>query len=673
MSLSDNNAEAAALARLGSVERGVYEKPSPEVLDPGIYLLASQTAHGFTAGQVVRWGNGSSGPLSWDNGSIIIGGDPAPPWVLASIGQIGGGILGIITQVLGPDRFRVLVGGIGKCPALASSGALSSSDLPAPGWFLGMTAGTLMSYGYESNRVAWILPDSRLMMVGVRSYSERSGVYQLVRETFNNASWHPRGLLDSYFDASMPYPYGSDAASSNGCLPWFHATINPLMAGQEFGEWESLGPGTVGQVLTMVTASGTYEAPGALKPAWQTISPATLGAVPTARTITAGSGLTGGGDLSADRTLAIAASGVSAGSYGSTTTIPVLTIGADGRVTAATTASISTTPDTVLGVSSNGWIKRTGVNTYAANTTIPWGDLSSVPSTFAPSAHTHDAGDITTGTLGVARGGTGAATLTGYVKGAGTAALTASATVPWSDLSGVPATFAPSAHTHAASDITSGTLGVARGGTGIASYAVGDLPYASASTTLAVLSAVAVGKALVSKGTSTAPAWETLTPSHLATTAGFALWAKTTTGAGAMTEVTALEGQVLALKASGAIRFTYSPQLGKNGVSAGSQTIYTASTKNSFWITSAAGTQFFEAGDTTAAFEITHDTSGITSLVMRRRTGANTFSHVVSINMADLASLTGSPANQTIRLREIDECDSTGAAKKRLYLCSAQY
>ena len=40
------------------------------------------------------------------------------------------------------------------------------------------------------------------------------------------------------------------------------------------------------------------------------------------------------------------------------------------------------------------------------------------------------------GTLGVASGGTGAVTLTGYVKGSGTSALTASSTIPTTDLSG---------------------------------------------------------------------------------------------------------------------------------------------------------------------------------------------------------------------------------------------
>jgi hypothetical protein len=42
-----------------------------------------------------------------------------------------------------------------------------------------------------------------------------------------------------------------------------------------------------------------------------------------------------------------------------------------------------------------------------------------------------------TGTVPVANGGTGASTLTGYVKGSGTADLTASATIPNTDITGL--------------------------------------------------------------------------------------------------------------------------------------------------------------------------------------------------------------------------------------------
>jgi hypothetical protein len=58
-----------------------------------------------------------------------------------------------------------------------------------------------------------------------------------------------------------------------------------------------------------------------------------------------------------------------------------------------------------------------------------------------------------------------------------------------------------------ASDISSGTLGAANGGTGLSSYAVGDLIYASGATTLTTLAGVATGNALISGGLTTAPLW----------------------------------------------------------------------------------------------------------------------------------------------------------------------
>lgn len=42
---------------------------------------------------------------------------------------------------------------------------------------------------------------------------------------------------------------------------------------------------------------------------------------------------------------------------------------------------------------------------------VAWGNVSSKPTSFTPSAHNHAAGDITSGTLAVARGGTGQTSL----------------------------------------------------------------------------------------------------------------------------------------------------------------------------------------------------------------------------------------------------------------------
>lgn len=52
-----------------------------------------------------------------------------------------------------------------------------------------------------------------------------------------------------------------------------------------------------------------------------------------------------------------------------------------------------------------------------------------------------------------------------------------------------------------------GTLGAGNGGTGLASYAVGDLLYASGATAFSKLAGVATGNVLISGGVATAPSW----------------------------------------------------------------------------------------------------------------------------------------------------------------------
>lgn len=68
--------------------------------------------------------------------------------------------------------------------------------------------------------------------------------------------------------------------------------------------------------------------------------------------------------------------------------------------------------------------------------------------------------------------------------------------------------------------VTTGTwsasvIGVDKGGTGISSYTVGDLLYASGSATLAKLADVATGNVLVSGGVGVAPSWGKVTTAHL--------------------------------------------------------------------------------------------------------------------------------------------------------------
>jgi hypothetical protein len=160
---------------------------------------------------------------------------------------------------------------------------------------------------------------------------------------------------------------------------------------------------------------------------------AAVGAVPSSRTITGGSGLTGGGDLSADRVISIAAggvgfsqladSGVVPGTYGDAANIPVLDIDAKGRVTIASTTPINLGGYVPTSRSILAGAGLTGGGTLAADRTISMILSTALPqSGGTPSAgansvaaredHVHPAVDLsdtteTSGVLPMSRGGTG--------------------------------------------------------------------------------------------------------------------------------------------------------------------------------------------------------------------------------------------------------------------------
>ena len=171
-----------------------------------------------------------------------------------------------------------------------------------------------------------------------------------------------------------------------------------------------------------------------------------------------------------------------AGTYGSASQVPVFVTNASGQVTSVTNTSIaiaanqitSGTIDTArisgsytgitgvgtltagtwnastIGVAyggtgavtfTAGYLKANGTNAFTTVSSIPSSDITGLGTMSTQNAN---AVAITGGTitglsspLDVPSGGTGAITLTGYVKGTGTSALTASTTIPSTDITGL--------------------------------------------------------------------------------------------------------------------------------------------------------------------------------------------------------------------------------------------
>lgn len=157
--------------------------------------------------------------------------------------------------------------------------------------------------------------------------------------------------------------------------------------------------------------------------------------VPASRRVNAGTGLTGGGSLSADITIAVAnngigdqqldVTGVSAGTYGDGSNVPVVTVNTKGRVT-----SVSTTPLVISGYvpDSRQVVAGTGLSgggNLSADRTLAIDFSSANPQPLgsvtagtgvnaARDDHVHPAVDLsdtteTTGVLPMGRGGTGSA------------------------------------------------------------------------------------------------------------------------------------------------------------------------------------------------------------------------------------------------------------------------
>jgi len=166
----------------------------------------------------------------------------------------------------------------------------------------------------------------------------------------------------------------------------------------------------------------------------QASSIVSVSGVPTTRQVIAGTGMSGGGALSSNVTLSIAAggvgttqlatSGVTAGVYGDATNVPQVTVDATGRVTAATSVPVAvsgyvpTSRQVIAGTGLTGGGALTGDVTLTASLSsatpesVNTTGSAGVSTSMSRADHKHPAIDLAVdaqvdGLLGLSNGGTG--------------------------------------------------------------------------------------------------------------------------------------------------------------------------------------------------------------------------------------------------------------------------
>ena len=205
--------------------------------------------------------------------------------------------------------------------------------------------------------------------------------------------------------------------------------------------------------VTNVNTSGAMTAPIYASTPQTLTDAATISWVPS-------QGLNASVTLAGNRTLSFSTAPAS-GAYG---TLVVKQDATGGR-----TLTLPSVANKILGSSSTTTIGLSTtanaidiINFYFDGTNYFW-NVGQGYGSASTSSSTANLATGVTGTLSVANGGTGATTLTGYIKGSGTATMTASTTIPVADITGAAPLASPSFS--GTPSLPTGTIGVTQAAT----------------------------------------------------------------------------------------------------------------------------------------------------------------------------------------------------------------
>lgn len=317
------------------------------------------------------------------------------------------------------------------------------------------------------------------VLVKDQTAGQDNGIYVV-----SSGAWTRSSDTDTSADVTSGMFTFVEEGTVNGDAGFVLTTNNPITLG------------TTSLTFTQFSGAGQIQAGAGLTKTGNTID---VGTASTARIV-----------VNTDN-IDLATTGVSAASYGNTGfNVPNIAVDAYGRITTAANRDLfgsSLTANTVF-AAPNG---STGAPTFRL---LVAADIPNL-----------DAGKITTGTLAIARGGTGLGTTptNGQLligNGTGYTLATITGTASRLDVTNGSGSITLNISTSYVGQNTITTLGTittgvwngtaiaaANGGTGQTTYVIGDILYASATNALSRLAGVATGNALISGGVGAAPSW----------------------------------------------------------------------------------------------------------------------------------------------------------------------